>query len=130
MQALTFEQLMTFVVVLGALIAAYNLISSALKNRREQLDRQNAPMNVLTSRVDRHDQLLDSDKRHLERIDRELEEQRAEYAHYKKGMDLLMRYSLAMTRHARSGNNIDGLERIEQEITLYLTGGKEDTGHE
>lgn len=112
---------MAFVVVVGALIGAYNLISTAVKNRREQTAQRNLPLNEVREDIRKHGEMLDRDKRRLDKIEEILDSQNEKDAEISEGLYILMRGFLAMTRHIRHGNNVDGLDKTEEEITNFLT---------
>lgn len=125
---LTFSQISTFVVIVGALIGAYNLISTALKNKREQDAIRNQPLNDVRDKLTAQAAMLDRDKKRLEKMDEIIEGQREQLEKLDDGINILMRSMLETVRHERHGNNMEGLERAEAGIMNYLTGGDRRNG--
>jgi len=119
MEQITWQGLMGAAAIMIALIAAYNTVASALKNRKDIM--KDSPLTKAVERIDKHDAMLAADKRRIENLE---EMTRAIKDHDDKvdeGLMVLMRSTLAMSRHMQHGNNINGLRDSENEITNYLT---------
>ena len=106
MENITFEQLRSLVLVVLALLGGYNVVMTAVKNRREEKKRRDAPVNTLETTVKEHDERL---KRDHERLN-DLEEANR----------IQMRALMAMLHHAIDGNSIDRLQKSFDEIQQYL----------
>lgn len=72
MEKLTSEGLLTFLVVLLALMNLYNVFSTARKNAREEKKHQQQPTFDLEARVSDISRKLDTDKRRLDNHDERL----------------------------------------------------------
>ena len=110
---LTFAKLIGTAAVILCLIAAYNLIMTAIKNWREEKKRKNAPVTVLEGRADEtktmleaHEQMLKSDR---ERLDTLEEQQR-----------IMLRALMAMLSHEINGNSTEKLTASVSEIQDFL----------
>lgn len=115
MEGLTFEQLITAAAVILVMLGAYKSIMEVVKIRREEKRLHNAPIEQIRDTQQRQNEMLDRDKRRLDKLE-DLQDRQNE------GLNVLMRSSLAMTRHMLHGNNVDGLNDSERDITNYLTG--------
>ena len=110
---LTWGHVVTAAAVLVLILTVYTLIMNAIKAWREEKKRKNQPVSDLETRVkantdklEKHDGLLDNDKKRLDAID---EQQR-----------ILMRGIMALLSHEVNGNSIDKLKASLQEINDWL----------
>ncbi len=110
---LTWSHVITAAAVLVLLLTVYTLAMNALKAWREEKKRKNTPVNDLeakvqehTAKLEKHDGLLDNDKKRLDAID---EQQR-----------ILMRGIMALLSHEVNGNSIDKLKASLAEISDWL----------
>lgn len=95
---------------LVALAAGIVAISNAWKLIQKHLH----PESDLRPRVDRHDELLDSDNRRL----RTLEDNQREM---QKGISVLCQAQIAQFDHELSGNDTDHLRAARDNLNTYLT---------
>lgn len=98
----TFEQVAIAVGVMLAAVGAYNIVSTAVRNWREQ----HAPADALRAKVEEHGQKLDNDHRRLTT----LEEVNA----------LQLKALLQLITHELDGNHVDKLAEVRDEIQNYL----------
>lgn len=113
MEGISFSELLTAAVVLLVFIGAYNTISSAIKNRREQRKWQNQPLDDLTARVDKHDDLLARDKARLDALETEMKAMSEQSR-------ITMRGIKALLSHEINGNSDDKLRASLEEIDDFL----------
>lgn len=121
MTDLTFEQFigicaLLFGIFLG-MLGAYNAISTAAKNRREQKQIANSPITQLRERVDRHDELLAKDKDRLDKHDEQISLMGQE-------SKIMLRGVRALLSHEINGNSVDKLRDSMNEIDDYLIARK------
>lgn len=117
MQNITFEQLAGLCAVALVLIGAYNTVMTAIKNRREERQRKDAPVEKLTARLDAHDQMLARDKRRIE----EMEERISMMG---EQSTIMLRGVRALLSHGVNGNSTDKLKDSMTEIDEYLISRK------
>ena len=113
MENISFSELLTAAVVLLVFIGAYNTVSSAIKNRREQKAWQNQPLNNLTARVDKHDELLARDKERLDALESDARAMTAQSR-------ITLRGIKALLSHEINGNSDEKLKASLEEIDDYL----------
>lgn len=113
MSGLTADQIIQVAAVVIVLLGAYNTIMSAVKNHREEKRLKNSPVAELTARVDKHDGLLDNDKRRLDELDRRIDD-------VGRQSTIMLRGVRALLSHEVNGNSIDKLTGSLQEIDDYL----------
>ena len=109
----TFGQLVGAVAVILVLIGIYNQVMTALKNAREAKRLRESPLADLTTRVDRHDEMLARDKARLDRLE-------AQGADLEDQTRILLRALKAMLSHELNGNSVDKLRESLNEIDDYL----------
>jgi len=119
---INFGTLLVSISIIILCVGVYNTISTAISNRNDQKKIKNAPIKEMSDRLDQHDKMLQSDKLRIENLESAVSDANKATQRVNDGLMTLMRASLAMTRHMRDGNNINGLKDSEQEITDYLTG--------
>ena len=117
MEHITFDQLMKLCASVLVLIGAYNVIMTAIKNRREEKKLQNSPVTQLTERVDRHDDLFAKDKDRLDDHDKQLKD-------IGTGMRVMLRNNMAVTSHLINGNSTDKMQASYTEMQDYLVDRK------
>lgn len=110
---LTFGQLIGAVAVILVLIGAYNQIMAALKNHRDAKKIRESPLHELTSRVDRHDEMLALDKTRLDKLE-------AQGTDLQEQNRIVLRGLLAMMSHELNGNSVEKLRESLAEINNYL----------
>ena len=95
------------------LVAAYNAISTAIKNWNESRKRKRAPIDKLENRADDtadklrlHTEMLESDKKRLDMLE---EQQR-----------IMLRALMAMLSHEINGNSSEKLKASVAEIQDFL----------
>ena len=113
MPDITFEQLTLMAALVLAGVAAYNTLSAARRNHREEKKLRESPMAALASRVDRHDALLDRDKRRMDELD-------ARMGRIDTQSTIMLRGVRALLSHQVNGNSVDRLEHSLAEIDNYL----------
>lgn len=99
------------------MLGAYNALSTAIKNRREQKQIANSPITKLQERVDRHDELLAKDKDRLDRHDEQISLMGQE-------SKIMLRGVRALLSHEINGNSLDKLQKSMSEIDDYLISRK------
>lgn len=90
------------VAIAGAAAVIYKLILAA----KSPQDEQNARLTSLEERVGRHDELLASDKKHLEAIE--------------EGNRVTQKALLALLDHGIDGNNLDQLKQAKDDLQRHL----------
>ena len=113
MPELTFEQIVMLVSFVLACVAAYNALSTARKNAREERKLRESPVTRLAERVDRHDTLLANDKGRLDEMDDRVERIQTQST-------IILRGVRSLLSHGVSGNSTDKLKSSLQEIDDYL----------
>ena len=113
MPDITFEQLTLMAALALAGVAAYNTFSAARRNRWEEKKHREGPMTALAGRVDRHDALLDKDKRRMDELD-------ARMGRIDIQSTIMLRGVRALLSHQVNGNSVDRLENSLAEIDNYL----------
>ena len=113
MEQITVPELLTTAVVLLIFIGAYNTISSAIKNRREQKAWKDQPLTSLTQRVDRHDELLARDNTRIATLEEEVRDNAQQSR-------ITLRGIKALLSHEINGNSDDKLRESMDEIDDYL----------
>ena len=106
MENITFEQVRNLVLLVLALLGGYNVLMTAIKNRREEKRRKDAPVNNLEEKVNEHDERLDRDHKRLN----DLEESNR----------IIMRALMAMMSHEINGNSDEKLKASFDEIQQFL----------
>lgn len=106
MENITFEQVRNLVLLVLALLGGYNVLMTAIKNRREEKRRKDAPVNNLEEKVNDHDERLDRDHKRLN----DLEESNR----------IIMRALMAMLSHEINGNSDEKLKASFDEIQQFL----------
>lgn len=106
MENITFEQVRNLVLLVLALLGGYNVLMTAIKNRREEKRRKDAPVNNLEEKVNEHDERLDRDHKRLN----DLEESNR----------IIMRALMAMLSHEINGNSDEKLKASFDEIQQFL----------
>lgn len=117
MAELTYDKLLTTIVVVILLAGAYNTIMTTIKTRREEKKLRESPVTQLIARVDRHDELLAKDKDRLDKLE-------ADVADLGEGTRILLRQSMAVNAHLISGNDVTKLRESNAEIEHYLVNRK------
>ena len=97
-----YQELSTFAVVGLGLLAAFNLIWAAYKNYKEA----KKPSEDLKATVDDHSEMLDRDNKRLIKLE--------------DGQKLQLRALSQLIEHEVSGNDIDGLKGVKDDITNHL----------
>lgn len=113
MESVTYDKLLTAVVVVLLLITAYNTIYTAIKNHRDEKKYQSSPVTKLSERVDKHDTLLDNDKKAID-------EMRDDISSTKAALTVLLKSNRALLSHGINGNSVDRLRASADEIDEYL----------
>lgn len=95
------------------IVAAYNAISTAIKNYREAKAKKNAPIDKLATRADdtaeklrTHDTMLEENQKRLDQLE---DQQR-----------IVLRALMAMLSHEINGNSIEKLQDSLNEIMSFL----------
>lgn len=112
-EKMTFEQLVLLVVLILALIGAYNSIMTARKHHREEKMQRDSPVTRLAERVDKHDSMFSNDKRRLDEMDMRIEKIETQST-------IILRGVRSLLSHEVSGNSVDKLKKSLQEIDDYL----------
>lgn len=97
-----YQELSTFAVVGLGLLAAFNLLWTSYKNVREA----KKPADELKATVEAHSEMLDRDNKRL----RNLEESQR----------LLLKSMSQIIEHEVTGNDVDALKTMRDEINDYL----------
>ena len=113
MPDITFEQLTLMAALILSGVAAYNAVSTARRNHHEERKRRETPVTALAGRVDRHDTLLDRDKRRMDELD-------ARIGRIDTQSTIMLRGVRALLSHQVNGNSVDRLESSLAEIDNYL----------
>lgn len=110
---LTFGELIGLLAALVLFIEIYNKFATARANRRNEKKLREAPVEMLTARVDAHDKLLANDKRRMDETDERLAAIRKESA-------MTLRGVRALLSHEINGNSDDKLRESYDQIDEYL----------
>ncbi len=102
-----------FVVALLALTHAYNLVSTARKNAREEKKRQSQPTATLEEKVTAHAKMLDNDKRRLE-------EHTQQISDIRKGQMVTCAGVQALLEHELHNGNAEEMEEASKGIDKWL----------
>ena len=113
MEAVTFDKLLTAAIVVLIIINAYNTIHTAIKNRREEKAIQSSPVSTLKERVDKHETMLQNDKRNIDDMAEDIKST-------KNALSVLLRSNRALLSHGINGNSIEKLKASADEIDEYL----------
>lgn len=113
MQDVTYDKLLTTIIVILAIVMAYNTIMQAIKNHREQKALREGPISTLQKRVDNHDVLLSKDKARLDKMEADIDD-------FAEATRILLRQSMAVNAHMISGNDVSKLRESNDEINRYL----------
>ena len=118
---LTFAQFAGLVAALFAMfvaiVGAYNAISTALKNRREQKQIANSPLTKLQDDVSKINDKLEKDKSRLDEHEKQLMSMGQENK-------IMLRGVRALLSHEINGNSDDKLRASLSEIDDYLIARK------
>lgn len=112
-QTLTFEQLVVTAGVILLIIGIYNTVMTAVKNRREEKKRRDAPMNSLEAKVDSLEERADD---HDAKLKRDYDRLNA----MDSSIRILMRALMALLSHDINGNSTDKLKASFEEMQKYL----------
>lgn len=122
LKQVTYEQLVGAIALVFVLIGLYNVAMAAVKAHREESKVRSEPIAKVNARLNEHESWLAADKRRLEALE---QGQKAILEHDKQQdrlSNIQVRAQLAMLRHMQHGNNLEGMNVSEKEITDYLTG--------
>jgi len=100
-----------------ALIGAYNIIMTAIKNHREERRERNSPVTQLRERVDQHDKMLAKGSARMDSIDEKVHDMGLQST-------IMLRGVRALLSHEINGNSNDKLKSSMTEIDDYLIGRK------
>lgn len=114
---ITFQQIIGLLAVVLVLLGAYNVIMTAIKNRREEKRLRESPMMQLKERVDRHDDLLAKDKDRLDAMENRMQDMGQQST-------IMLRGVRALLSHEINGNSADKLNASASEIDDYLINRK------
>lgn len=114
---ITFQQIIGLLAVVLVMLGAYNVIMTAIKNRREEKRLRESPMMQLKERVDRHDELLAKDKDRLDAMESRMRDMGEQST-------IMLRGVRALLSHEINGNSDDKLKASMVEIDDYLIGRK------
>ena len=117
MEQLTYEHLLTTVIVVIVLLGGYNTFMGAIKTHREEKRLRESPVKELEERIDRHDDLLKKDKDRLDEHERQLTQIGIESR-------IMLRGVRALLSHEVNGNSTEKLEKSMAEIDEYLISQK------
>ena len=117
MAELTYDKLLTAVIVIVLLAGAYNTIMQTIKTRREEKKLRDSPIAELQSKVSRHDELFKKDKDRLDAMEQRITEMGQEST-------VMLRGVRALLSHAINNNSIDKLKDSMSEIDDYLISRK------
>lgn len=113
MENVTYNELLTTIIVLMIGMGVYNTIMTAIKNHREEKRFRNAPLAKIDERLDAHDKYLSDDKSRINTLEGQARNLEREF-------QLVLKSQLALLRHGIDGNNIDGLKQSQTDIQNYL----------
>lgn len=113
MDTLTYDKLLSAVIVIVLLLGAYNTIMTSIKNHREEKKLRNSPIANLESQIKKHDELLKNDKERLDDFDKQVTNLDTKTTIMLKGVRSLL-------SHEVNGNSIDKLNASLGEIDEYL----------
>lgn len=113
----TFQQIIGLLAVVLVLLGAYNIIMTAIKNRREEKRLRESPVTQLRERVDRHDELLAKDKNRLDAMESRMQDMGEQST-------IMLRGVRALLSHEINGNSSDKLKASASEIDDYLINRK------
>lgn len=102
-----------FVIVALVLLNAYNVISTARRNAREEKKLRDQPSTDLAKKVADHSRMLDNDKRKLEEHDRQLSDTR-------RGLMVNCAGTQALLEHTLHNGNTDEMENASSDIDKWL----------
>lgn len=114
---ITFQQIIGLLAVVLVLLGAYNIIMTAIKNRREEKRLRESPVTQLRERVDRHDELLAKDKDRLDAMESRMQDMGQQST-------IMLRGVRALLSHEINGNSTDKLNASASEIDDYLINRK------
>ncbi len=110
---LTFGEILGLLAVLVLFIEIYNKFATARTNRRAEKKLREAPVEMLTARVDAHDKMLANDKRRMDEMDERL-------TAIRKESSMTLRGVRALLSHEINGNSDDKLQASYDQIDEYL----------
>lgn len=110
---ITFGHILGLLAMLVLFVEVYNKFATARANRRNEKKLREAPVEMLTARVDAHDKLLANDKRRMDEMDERLAAIRKESA-------MTLRGVRALLSHEINGNSDDKLRESYDQIDEYL----------
>lgn len=102
MEQLTGPNILTFAVVLLAIVAIWNTVWMGIKNVREA----RKPQNDLRAKVEAHDVMLARDKARLDDLE--------------QSSRLMLRAISQLIEHEVTGNHNDQLRKVQEDINTYL----------
>lgn len=109
----TADQLLIFFAVSAALLAGYNVFMTAWKNHREAAQLKNAPTMNIKTQLEKHQQMLDTDKRRIDRLESDVGEVR-------DGQRCMMRGIKTLLDHELHNGNADKMQEASESIDEYL----------
>lgn len=113
MQELTYDKILTTIVVIVLLLGAYNTIMSAIKNHREEKKIKNSPLAELQKQVGEHTKMLDNDNKRIEDLDERID-------NIKEQSTIMLKGVRALLSHEINGNSVQELGEGYKEINDYL----------
>lgn len=102
----TVAQIVAACTAFSAFCLAVNWIIKGIRKMREPGDRQDDRLTRLESRVARHDELLDKDKRRIEVLE--------------EGNRVTQQALLALLGHGIDGNNVEQMQIAKDSLQKYL----------
>lgn len=117
LEDITFQQIVGLLALVLLLLGAYNVIMTAIKNRREEKCLRDSPVTQLKERVDRHDDLLAKDKDRLDAMEARIQDMGHQST-------IMLRGVRALLSHEINGNSTDKLTASATEIDDYLINRK------
>lgn len=100
-------------VVFMVLVTIYNTIFTAWNNWRTARKARDAPIEAIQKKQADHDRMLQRDKEHLEKHDKQIDENG-------EAVIVLLRATLATNQHLLNGNSVDKLRGSNEEIHDFL----------
>lgn len=124
MDKITTEQLLGAVVVVLALLSAYNIFATSRANARKEQERKDAPVKQLREDVDKLTDDLDTERRRIDELQREIDHHDDDLRDLHAGQSALCMGVQALIEHELHNGNEDDMKEASASIGKWLLGRK------
>ena len=124
MDKITTEQLLGAVVVIMALLSSYNIFATSRANARKEQEHKEAPVKKLREDVDKLTDDLDTERRRIDELQRELDHHDDDLKDLHAGQSALCRGVQALLDHELHNGNEDDMKEASASIGKWLLGRK------